>query len=324
MHAGGLLRSVWSGLVAGLGSGVVLENLDGFTSLGVEGVNVFEQVKEFGVVHFEEHAGDLPGLFGVRLLNEREQSLSEHLLLLGVGGRGKCRGGERLLALGEQSWLRHLLLHWHLLHRHVWSVWLSTLLWLRLTALASATGATSWVAASAVALLAWVPWDACHAWHHAALHDSVALLLLLLHHHLLLLSHELWTTLSSGHAGWVRVPAWDTLCRHATLHHVHAAWALPGHARLREHGLLHSQVIEPLVVRHGDLSTTFFLSLRKGDVERLLLEDLSVHLGDCLCGFVGRVEADEPEPLGGAIGVSHDLGRGDGSELFEGLSDLIV
>ena len=77
--------------------GVAFEDLDGLTGLGVEGVDVFEQVEQLSVVHLEEHAGNLTSLLGVRLLDEREKPFAEHLLLLCVSGRGKRRGGERFL-----------------------------------------------------------------------------------------------------------------------------------------------------------------------------------------------------------------------------------
>lgn len=119
------------GLV-GSGSRVIFQDLDGFSRLGVERVDIFEQVEQLRVVHLEEHTSNLTGLLCVRLLDEREKTFAEHLLLLGVGGRGEGRGGERLLALGQECRLwgghrcRHLLRHW--LHWHVWPVRLTALL----------------------------------------------------------------------------------------------------------------------------------------------------------------------------------------------------
>ena len=66
------------------------------------------------------------------------------------------------------------------------------------------------------------------------------------------------------------------------------------------------------------------LALREGDVEGLIGKDVPVHLRDGLRRLLLRVEAHEPEALGGALLVAHDLRRRDGAKGREGLAQLLV
>lgn len=65
-----------------------------------------------------------------------------------------------------------------------------------------------------------------------------------------------------------------------------------------------------------------YLSLGKGDVERLGEGHVAVHLGNSLGGLLGLLEADESESLRTSVLVAHDLAGSDGSVLLEDLSEL--
>ena len=80
-----------------------LQDGDGLFHLGLERLLVLEHVEQLGVVDLEQHAGDFSGQVGVGLLNEREETLSQHLLLLLRRSRGQHGGGERLLARDDHS-----------------------------------------------------------------------------------------------------------------------------------------------------------------------------------------------------------------------------
>ena len=62
-------------------------------------------MKELSVVDLEQHAGDLASQVRVHPLDEREESLTQHLLLLLGRSRGQHGGGEWLLALDEDGLL---------------------------------------------------------------------------------------------------------------------------------------------------------------------------------------------------------------------------
>ena len=66
---------------------------------------VLQHVKELSVVDLEQHAGDLASQVRVHPLDEREESLTQHLLLLLGRSRGQHGGGEWLLALDEDGLL---------------------------------------------------------------------------------------------------------------------------------------------------------------------------------------------------------------------------
>ena len=65
--------------------------------LALERVLVLKHVDKLSVVDLKQHAGDLAGEVGEHALDEVEQPLAKHLLLLQRRGGGKHRGGQRLL-----------------------------------------------------------------------------------------------------------------------------------------------------------------------------------------------------------------------------------
>ena len=74
-------------------------------------------MKKLSVVDLKQHAGDLSGEVWVHPLDQREQTLAQHLLLLLGRSRGQHGGGERLLALDDDSllglWSGSHHLTWH-------------------------------------------------------------------------------------------------------------------------------------------------------------------------------------------------------------------
>ena len=66
---------------------------------------ILQHVKELSVVDLEQHAGDLSGEVWVHPLDQREESLTQHLLLLLGRSGGQHGGGERLLALDDDGLL---------------------------------------------------------------------------------------------------------------------------------------------------------------------------------------------------------------------------
>jgi len=79
-------------LVSGF-SLVSLEDSHGFVDLALERAVVLQHVKELSVVDLEQHAGDLASQVRVHPLDEREESLTQHLLLLLGRSRGQHGGG---------------------------------------------------------------------------------------------------------------------------------------------------------------------------------------------------------------------------------------
>ena len=75
------------------------------TYLPLQGVVILQHVKELSVVDLEQHAGDLSGEVWVHPLDQREESLTQHLLLLLGRSGGQHGGGERLLALDDDGLL---------------------------------------------------------------------------------------------------------------------------------------------------------------------------------------------------------------------------
>merc|ERR1719318_2178039 len=77
-----------------------LKDSNSFLDLSLEGVLVLQHVDQLGVVDLEQHASDLASQVREHPLDEREKSLTQHLLLL--------------LRRGSSSWGHHL--SWH----HLW------------------------------------------------------------------------------------------------------------------------------------------------------------------------------------------------------------
>jgi len=75
---------------------VGLQDGHGFFDLALQRVVVLQHVEQLGVVDLQQHAGDLAGEVGVHPLDQWEESLSQHLLLLLWRSRGQHGGRERL------------------------------------------------------------------------------------------------------------------------------------------------------------------------------------------------------------------------------------
>jgi hypothetical protein len=83
---------------------------EGLVDLVVEGVRGFEKVEQLAVVHLEKYASDLAGKFGLCGVDERVETLADHvLLLLRVGSGKKGGGGEGLLQI--EVFIRYTNLH---------------------------------------------------------------------------------------------------------------------------------------------------------------------------------------------------------------------
>merc|ERR1719317_612999 len=77
---------------------VCLENSDSLFNLSLEGVLVLQHVDQLGVIDLEQHASDLTSQVREHPLDEREESLTQHLLLFlwSSSQHGSC---QRLLTL---------------------------------------------------------------------------------------------------------------------------------------------------------------------------------------------------------------------------------
>jgi len=82
-----------------------LEYGHSFLNLALERVVILQHVEELSVIDLEQHAGDLAGQVGVHPLDEREESLTQHLLLLLRRSGGQHASSEGLLALDEDGLL---------------------------------------------------------------------------------------------------------------------------------------------------------------------------------------------------------------------------
>lgn len=101
------------------------KNGEGLVDLAGEGLRRLDQVDELSIVHLKQHTSDLTGKVRLHLVDEREESLSDHVLLLHWVGSGKEGLGEvHLWVRGRSSdwggdWYRyrgrsHWDWHWHL------------------------------------------------------------------------------------------------------------------------------------------------------------------------------------------------------------------
>mmetsp|Transcript_65763 Transcript_65763/g.148385 ORF Transcript_65763/g.148385 Transcript_65763/m.148385 type:complete len:515 (+) Transcript_65763:89-1633(+) len=305
---------------------VALQHAQCLVHLRLQLVVRFEEDEELAVVHFEHHAGDLARQLGLVLGNGGEQLLPDHLLL-NAGRRGgqlrriqrPARSRHGLLLLR-----RHLLLlrasrhrgagaHGHLLHGRAHH----------------AHGAGHWI-------------HACHA-HHAraaalARHHARASFA----HH----AHHLWaahhgTSLRPHHCSRAvhgRGGLWRHHAHHGPHHAHHLRAALPHHGHVRGHAthlwpehLWHHATL-PVLAALATLHAGHAASCRgvalaqallpglallgEANVQRLALNDLEVHLGNCLGCLVRRSKAHETEALALALVVS---GRCHGSDGTEGL-----
>jgi hypothetical protein len=80
---------------------VVAQHGQGLVDLGHEGIRTLDQVQQLSVVHLQKHTGDLAGLLGLVLIDQRIQSLADHVLLGDWVGRGEHSITEVHVAVGH-------------------------------------------------------------------------------------------------------------------------------------------------------------------------------------------------------------------------------
>merc|ERR1719400_1739861 len=296
-------------------------------NLALERVLVLKHVDKLSVVDLKQHAGDLAGEVGEHALDEREQPLPKHLLLLLRRGRGKHSCSQRLLALDEHCLLRWRSASWsdHLPWHHLgWRV------------------ASSWSVLEAL-LRPHLRANHRHWWHAWPGHHGHWLGTRLVHRPRLLLpnsgSSNPWSTRSNSashahsshaHAGHPAGPWHRLLLRPAglgadlgrseeSLGLRHRGHKVASHAHLLHAAhLLHPHPSHPLDVLGGKVSLPVLLPLCQGNVERLGNNDPSVHLCDSLGCLLGRREANKTKAFAPAFFI-HNLGAGDcavGSKLL--------
>ena len=293
--------------------------------LALKRAMVLQHVEQLGVVNLEQHASDLTSHVWVHPLDQREQSLTQHLLLLLWRSCGQHSGSQWLLTWDLDRWLRHgrgdhslawhtldwrvpgrlgvleggLLSHLgvHLDRSHAWShhhLWSSSRHHLRSGSRWSRHARCSWSH--------WSSWSASHV--HA------------------------WHGLRSGSShAWLRGPPGlspDLSWSEESLRLRHGGHEVSSHPHLLHPSHpLHPHPSHALDVLTGQVSLAVLLPLGQGNVQRLGHDDATVHLGDSLGGLLWRRETDESESLGSSL-LAHDLGRGDGSIWSELLSQPLI
>merc|ERR1719205_425180 len=83
-----------------------LEYGDGFLYLALQGLVVLQHVQQLRVVDLEKHASDFAGQIGEHALDQREQTLAEHLLLFLRLSSCQHGRGQGLLSLDHHGLLR--------------------------------------------------------------------------------------------------------------------------------------------------------------------------------------------------------------------------
>ena len=301
----------------------------GLVDLGSQGVAGLEQVKEFDVVHVQEHSGDLSGELGLLLLDVQVEALSEHLLLLGGRGLGEDGSGQGLLRTGQGDGGGAV-------------------------GLATTNGLINAVAHVVGELVVAVPGGGGTTGTLASERTLAGL------HTLGSTANPGWGwgtggagtgILSPGPATWatlnlsvrdeLRTLAWGTLLGTTPPgrpghHGVHVLLLLAlGRDRVVEHGLGEHRAGEdtrllghPHLVTLGVLDLKLLpadlLALSEGDVDGLLANHLAVHLSHGPGGLVRGGEAHEAEAAGVVLLVNSDLGRGDGAEGGELQAELLI
>lgn len=98
---------------------MVTQDVQGLLNLGHQSIGGLNQIQQLTIVHLQKHTGDLAGLLGLVLVDQRIQSLTDHVLLSSGVGRGQ-HGIREVHVSGLLSSLLHLLLRHGLtlLHGH--------------------------------------------------------------------------------------------------------------------------------------------------------------------------------------------------------------
>ena len=287
-------------------------------------------MEQLGVVDLEQHTGDLAGEVGIHPLDQREQSLTQHLLLLLGRSRGQHGGGQGLLAGDLHGLLGHgggnHGLTGHSLHGRVPG---------GLGVLEAGLGSSDLGAAHG-------DWGHAGAGHHHGLGASW------LHHlgpgggrgsahaggagsgghpgaghaH----SGHLLGARGSSHAG-LGGPSWlgaDLGGSEEPLGLRHGGHEVSAHAHLLHAShALHPHAGHTLDVLGSQVSLAVLLPLGQGHVQRLGDDDAAIHLSDGLGGLLWGREANESESLGATL-LAHNPGGGDGSIRSKLLSESLI
>ena len=263
-------------------------------------------MKKLCVVHLEEHACDLSSELGLRVVDERVKTLSDHVLLHLRTGGGERTGGKG--ALGRNGCLRlgrggHLLGRGSL-GRHI-GVGVSHLLVELDAVLAATAGLAATTAASTSREAASTAWLLGHA---AILGHGI--------HPALLLHHGVHHSRATRHHRVCRLHAGATL-------HVHGHSA-PGVAH-GDRAPAHTGAAALRSMAGLELGAANVLALRKGDEDWLRSDDLRVHfVNGAGCFLRGRV-ANEAEATGPAIlHILHDASGGDRAHGGELVAEHVV
>jgi len=304
---------------------VLGKDIDGLNYFLAERLRRLDKVKKLWCVHVQKHTSDLTRLLAnlLVLLDKREETLSEHHLLL-LGWHGGELSGEILWARssGRSGW-RSGSWSWS------WSWWSTSTLRVLRTTLATLLRSTT----ATATLGTWLLWAtlalsvalvvlarlATGLWalHHVALRTTLLELLATL---ATLLWEATRATLGTAHL-WLVVHLTP-----AGLHWVEyrrsLRWVHTWHATLW--AALHAGLLDTLSHLGLELSTTLLLALGEGDVDWLGSENLAVHLSDGLGGLLWGGVANETEALAHALVVTHDLARGDGTVLLEGGTENVI
>mmetsp|Transcript_1781 Transcript_1781/g.5778 ORF Transcript_1781/g.5778 Transcript_1781/m.5778 type:complete len:376 (+) Transcript_1781:625-1752(+) len=304
--------------------GVHLQHRERLHDLGIERIGRLEQVEQLAVVHLQEHAGDLAGHGRLLRLDQREKPLAQQLLLL-----LRRRRGQRCSVQLARHAHRHGLAG-HAAHLH-WAHGPARALPLAHAALGArphhaAAAAHLLHAAAAAALL-----SLCAAAAGAALHAATAA-----------------ATAPHGHGAVVVVGhlPHHHLARTRPHHHLLRVHEAARALRLRRHLSVKRHLVDRLVhLAGGDAAgvghasapcaaaglvlllqhvLALVLALRQRHVQRLVAEDVAVHLGHRLGRLLLHREADEAEAARDALVVDHHLGRGDVAKRHKRLPQPLV
>merc|ERR1712128_197898 len=292
-----------------------------FLDLSLQGVLILQHVDQLSVVDLEQHASDLASQVREHPLDEREEPLTQHLLLF--LWRSSCQhgGSQRFLSLDKHS----LLWRWsssrgNHLSRH---------------------NLSRWVPGSGGVLEALLRSDLLGShgdWGHArASHHGHGLRSGLTHWGARSSCHAGTGAWSSGHShawhtSWARNslllrPSWlssDLSRGEESLRLRHGGHEVATHSHLLHAAhLLHAHACHALDVLTGQVCFTVLPSLSKSHVERLGHNDATIHLCHSFGCFLGRGEAHEPKSLRATLFVHH-LSGSNGSVRGELLSKSLI
>jgi len=307
---------------------VSLKNSHSFLNLALEGILILQHVNKLSVINLEQHAGDLACQIGEHPLDEREETLTQHLLLFLWRSRSEHGSSEGLLSLHEHSLLgRGLAPTSH--HAGAWQhgSWrvagsgrvLEALLgrahllglshgywWHALGPCKHGHGGLSWLHAwsrSSHPWSSWKPW--CPPWtpNSNLARNAWPWYCLLL-----------WPPGLSSYLSRSEESLWLGHSRHEIATHAHLLHATH---------LLHTHTCHALNILRSEVSLPVLLPLGESHIEGLGNDDTTVHFSDSFGGFLGRGETDESKALAATL-LTHHLGGGDSTVGGELLAKTLV